>query len=154
MKKEKVKLTKKEIAKLIEKAKEGMKNAYCPIHNFPTGSAVLTTKGNFYLGCNVESVISGLGTCSERCAIDNAISNGDYKIKAIAIISPFEEPITSCGMCLQYLSEFSQISNKDIKIIRVGSKGKIIETSIEKMLPNGHGPKDLNLDLSKYTKND
>ena len=84
-------ITKKEKEELIKKAVEVSKNAYHPVTSSGTGAAVLTEKGNIYCGCNVQSVISGLGTCAERCAIDNAVSHGEYKFKAIAVYFPSEK---------------------------------------------------------------
>lgn len=144
------KVSDKELQELIKKAKEGMKNAYTRTGIFPVGAAVLTDKGNIYRGCNVESVISGMGTCAERCAIDNAVANGEYCFKTIAIVSKLEEPIKPCGMCLQYISEFSQVAEHDIEIIMIGSKGKIKRSSVNKMLPKSFGPKDAGLNLDKY----
>ncbi len=77
-----------------------MANAYSIVNKFPCGAAVLTEKGNIYQGCNVESVISGMGTCAERSAIDHAVAHGEYGFKAVAIISKLGEPIKPCGMCL------------------------------------------------------
>ncbi len=59
---------------LIQAAKRGMANAYCPVTGFPVGAAVLTAAGNIYQGCNVQSVISGMGVCAERSAIDHAVA--------------------------------------------------------------------------------
>jgi len=143
-------ISKEEIEKLLERAKIGMKNAFDVRTNFPNGAAILTFGGEIFQGCNVESVISGLGTCAERCAIDNAIANGHYCFKAMVITSKMEEPVKPCGVCLQYIGEFAQVSGKDIEIIMVGSKGKTIKSSIRKMLPNSFGPKDLNLNLKKF----
>jgi len=145
-------LTKKEVVLLIKKAREGLKNAYCPVSKFPVGAAVLTKKGNVYQGCNTESVISGLGTCAERSAIDHAVAHGEYVFKAIAVVSKNPQPIKPCGACLQYINEFSQIGNKDVVILMVGSKGKIVTSSVRKMLPAGFGPKDLGLKIDKYNK--
>lgn len=142
----------KELKKLIEKAKEGMKNAYTRTGMFPVGAAVLTDKGGIYLGCNVESVISGMGICAERCAIDNAVAHGEYCFKAIAVVSKLEEPLKPCGMCLQYISEFSQVAEHDIEIIMIGSKGRIKRSSVNKMLPGSFGPKDAGLNLDRYRK--
>jgi len=143
-------LTENEIKKLLKKAKQGMDNAFAVRSKFPTGSAILTDKGNIFIGCNIESVISGMGTCSEKCAIDNAVTNGEYCFKTILITSKSEEPIKPCGMCLQYIAEFAQVANHDIEIIMVGSKGKINKTTINKILPGMFGPRDLGLDLKKY----
>jgi cytidine deaminase len=152
MKKEKLTITKEESEKLIAKAKEGMTNAYSIVNNFSTGAAILTENGNIYAGCNVESVISGLGICAERNAINHAVVHGEYKFKAIVIISKSKEPVKPCGMCLQYIGEFAQVNNKDIIILMAGSNGKINQSSIEKMLPETYGPRDSNKDISKYQK--
>jgi cytidine deaminase len=63
---------------LIAGAKLGMKNAYAVVSSFPVGAAVLTSKGNVFQGCNTESVISGMGVCAERSAIDHAVACGEY----------------------------------------------------------------------------
>jgi cytidine deaminase len=139
-------------ADLIEAAKAGMENAYAVVNNFRVGAAVLTAKGNIYRGCNTQSVISGLGVCAERSAIDHAVACGEYVFEAIAVTSQLEIPIAPCGMCLQYLGEFSQVAGHDIQILMVGSTGAIRESSIYKMLPFIFGPLDLQLDVSRYRK--
>jgi cytidine deaminase len=136
--------------KLIAAAKVGMKNAYTVLNNFPVGAAVLTAKGSVYQGCNTQSVISGMGVCAERSAIDHAVACGEYVFQAIAVTSQLEVPIAPCGMCLQYIGEFSQVADHDIEILMVGSTGKILESSIHKMLPVIFGPLDLHIDISRY----
>ena len=138
---------------LTKSAKAGMRNAYAPRSGFPVGAAVLTFHGNVYQGCNVESVISGLGTCAERCAIDHAVAHGEYCFRAMLVTSRLENPIRPCGACLQYINEFAQIGKDDIVIFMVGATGKVARSSIWEMLPGGFGPKDLGLDLSRYVKN-
>ena len=116
----------KEIKTLLEKAREGLNNAYSPVHNFPVGAAVLTFKNNLYQGCNTESVISGLGVCAERSAIDHAVAHGEYKLKSILIITKLENPVKPCGACLQYINEFAQIGKNNIIIYMAGLNGVII----------------------------
>lgn len=140
----------KKYISLIKKAKDVMKNAYVPSCKFPVGAVLLTDKGNSYVGCNVESVIGGMGTCAERAAICNAASNGEYHFKLVLIVSNSDKPLRPCGMCLQWLAEFAQVANHDIDVIMVGSKGVIEKSSVLKMLPNTIGPRDLGLDLKKY----
>src|SRR5438034_4694679 len=108
---------------LIAAARQGMKNAYTVVSNFPVGAAVLTARGSIYQGCNTQSVISGLGVCAERSAIDHAVACGDYVFEAMAVTSELDTPIAPCGMCLQYIGEFSQVANHDIEILMVGSSG-------------------------------
>ena len=146
------KMLEDKIKKLIGKAIEGMNNAYAPRSNFPVGAAVLTSKGNMYQGCNIESVISGLGTCAERSAIDHAVAHGEYNFEAIAIVTKAKTPVKPCGACLQYISEFSQVAQKDVEIIMATSNGKYKKSRINKMLPGMFGPRDAKLDLRKYQK--
>src|SRR6267378_44000 len=136
--------------KLIAAAKLGMENSYCVVTDFPVGAAVLTAKGSIYQGCNTQSVISGIGICAERSAIGHAVACGEYVFEAVAVTSRLETPIAPCGMCLQYIGEFSQVADRDIEILMVGSSGKLRESSIYKMLPDIFGPLDLNLDVSRY----
>jgi len=137
---------------LIAAAKAGMKNAFAILNNFPVGAAVLTGRGHIYQGCNTQSVISGMGVCAERSAIDHAVACGEYVFDAIAVVSELEAPIAPCGMCLQYIGEFSQVAGHDIQILMVGSTGTVRESSIEKMLPVIFGPLDLGLDVSRFRR--
>ncbi len=138
--------------KLINAAKEALNNAYCIVSNFPVGAAVLTSKGNIYKGCNTESVISGMGVCAERSAIDHAVANGEYRFVAIAVTSNKEIPIKPCGMCRQYIGEFAQVSQQNIKVIMLGSNGDEINSSIEELYPDSFGPADLGINLDRYRK--
>ncbi len=138
--------------RLIASAKLGMQNAYAIVSDFPVGAAVLTVKENVYQGCNTESVISGMGVCAERSAIDHAVARGEYCYQAIAVISTLETPIAPCGMCLQYIGEFSQVADRDIEILMIGSAGETRESSIREMLPAIFGPLDLGLDPSPYRR--
>ncbi len=137
---------------LIAAAKAGMNNAYAILNNFKVGAAVLTRKGVIYPGCNTQSVISGMGVCAERSAIDHAVACGEYVFEAIAVTSQLEAPIAPCGMCLQYIGEFSQVADHDIEILMIGSAGATRESSIRKMLPVIFGPLDLHVDVSRYRK--
>ena len=58
--------------RMLEAAMETMKNAYV-LRGYSVGAAVLGEDGEIYEGCNVESAVSGLGTCAERSAIDHAV---------------------------------------------------------------------------------
>ncbi len=145
-------LTDELIQQLKDFAAKGMGNAYCPVSEFPVGAAVLTQDGNIYQGCNVESVISGLGTCAERCAIDHSVAHGEYMIRAIGIISKLPSPIQPCGACLQYINEFAQVADNDVLIFLFGADSSHEQRLISEMLPNGFGPCSLDLDLSRYRK--
>ena len=56
--------TDKEVEALIKVASETRMNTFCHRSNHKIGASVLTSDGKIFGGCNVESVISGLGTCA------------------------------------------------------------------------------------------
>lgn len=98
---------------LIEKAYEAMSFSYSPYSNFKVGAALLTETGKVYTGCNVEIASLGATNCAERTAIFKAISEGENKFKAIAVVSSSKDYTFPCGICRQVIVEFG----KDIDII-------------------------------------
>ena len=126
--------------KLLEASLTALNNAYV-LWGFKVGAAVLGEDGQVYEGCNVESWVSGLGTCAERCAINHAVLSGNRKIKELAVVMNANsggEP-RPCGACLQYISDFS--SNPQIKVVMAkAEKGKILSETVsirklEELLP-------------------
>lgn len=141
----------KQKADLIKSAIKAREFAFSPITNVNVGAAVLTSGGKIYSGCNIQSVISGLGTCAERCAIYCAVANGSYNYKAIAISFDSKKTVWPCGACLQTIHEFSEINDIDTKILIVNNDGKVIgQSSIRKLLTKGYGPKESGKDIKRY----
>lgn len=91
--------------KLIEAARQTMKNAYAPYSEYKVGAAVEDDNGNIFTGCNVENASYGATVCAERTAIFNAISSGSKKIVRMAVTSEGSMPYP-CGMCRQVMTEF------------------------------------------------
>jgi cytidine deaminase len=93
---------------LLEAAKRAMKNAYAPYSHFKVGAAVMTTKGEVFLGCNVENSSYGMTNCAERTAIFSAVAKSGPKIeiRAIAIVNDHNVPCSPCGACRQVIYEF------------------------------------------------
>ncbi len=127
-------------SKLLEAALKVMTNAYV-LWGFRVGAAVLAEDGQIYEGCNIESWVSGLGICAERCAINHAMLHGNRKIKEIAIVMGADkqnEP-RPCGACLQYIYDFAE--NPKIKIVMAKAEnGKILFETVkvktaEELLP-------------------
>ncbi|HYB68012.1 MAG TPA: cytidine deaminase [Candidatus Acidoferrales bacterium] len=117
--------------KLLEAASKGTENAYV-LWGFKVGAAVLAEDGQVYVGCNVESWVSGLGTCAERCAIDHAVLHGNRRIMEIAIVTNEEKRAKPrpCGVCLQYIHDFA--GNSKIKILMAQTeRGKIAPETVE-----------------------
>ena len=116
--------------KMLDASLRALGNAYV-LWGFKVGAAVLADDGQVYEGCNVESWVSGLGTCAERCAINHAVLHGNRKIKELAVVMSANsggEP-RPCGACLQYIYDFS--SNPHIKVIMAkAEKGKILTETI------------------------
>lgn len=120
--------------KLINEALEAQKNAYAPYSKFKVGAAILTETGNIYKGCNVENASLGASICAERNAATTAIAQeGKVRFKAIAIASTSDEPAPPCGICRQFLSEFT---DTEAPVYLVSAKsGKTKEFSFGKLMP-------------------
>ena len=89
---------------LIQVALEARKWAYAPYSNYFVGAALLTVSGRIYDGVNVENAAYPTGMCAERVAIFKAISEGERRFSAIAVVTP--NGGSPCGACRQVLSEF------------------------------------------------
>lgn len=129
-------LTDAEIKRLIEVATKTRFNAFCHRSKHKIGASILTTDGKIFGGCNVEAVISGLGTCAERCAIDNAVANGYYNFRALCCVDSKLTP--SCGACLQYLTLFSQVSGDEIYLVHADTNGRYEVDKLTQALPSGY----------------
>ena len=122
---------------LIKYAIEAAKNSYSPYSNFRVGAALLTESNKLYLGCNIENAAYGPSNCAERTAFFKAISDGEKKFKAIAIVGGkegnFIEECFPCGVCRQVMAEFC---DKDFKII-LGNKNLEYKVyTLEELLPH------------------
>jgi cytidine deaminase len=131
-------LTEEEIKKLRETASIARNNAFVPRSGHKIGASILSTDGKYFGGCNIESNISGLGSCAERVAISNAISNGKYEFQALLTLD--DELTVPCGACLQYLVEFYFITNQDVIIISSDIEGKTETYSLLELLPKRYLP--------------
>ncbi|NJD03497.1 MAG: cytidine deaminase [Ruminiclostridium sp.] len=118
---------------LIKKAKEAMNRAYAPYSCFRVGAALIGGSGNVYTGANIENISFGATICAERTAVFKAISEGESKLKIIAIASDSEDYIHPCGICRQVLAEFSE---KSLRVLCSNKKGDFREYTLEQLLPN------------------
>jgi cytidine deaminase len=124
--------------KLISLAHSVRFNAYAPYSNYAVGSALLAESGATYDGANVENAAYPTSMCAERAAIFKAISNGERKIVAIAVVT--ENGGSPCGACRQVLSEFGV----ETVVIMVKEDGEVVlETTVQDLLPHSFGPEDL-----------
>jgi cytidine deaminase len=125
--------------KLLETALKVLENAYV-LWGCRVGAAVQALDNEIYAGCNVESWVSGLGVCAERCAIHHAVLHGNQKIKKIAIVIEGDHISNTrpCGACLQYIKDFGEPETKII--MAKAQNGRInsetIQTkTLKEMLP-------------------
>lgn len=124
---------------LLEQAFKATRLSYAPYSRFRVGAALLTEDGAVVTGCNVENASYGLSNCAERTAVFKAVSIGKRRFKAIAVVSNRRNPVYPCGACRQVLREF----NKDITIVVANRRGRVMKTSLSKLLPKSFGPEDL-----------
>jgi cytidine deaminase len=126
--------TKEEIEKLIAEANRVENNAFIFKSRHAFGAAVLTTDGEIYGGCNIDGVISSLGTCAESCALNHAVTHGKYNIKAVAVVDE-DEFVYPCGVCLQYIAQFYQTTGEEIEIISAKKNGEYQVKGLKELLP-------------------
>jgi cytidine deaminase len=124
---------------LIYQAQSAYRQAYVPYSHYPVGSAVLSSSGKIYSGCNVENASYGLTVCAERNAIFHAVAQGERELKGIAIAVPTDGFPSPCGACRQVIREFAM----DCPVILVNGTGQTRLTSLKVLLPDAFGPEDL-----------
>jgi cytidine deaminase len=119
---------------LVKIAGEVRKWAYTPYSNYQVGAAVLTDSDRIYDGVNIENAAFPVTICAERTAIFKAVSNGETKFQAIAIVT--KDGGMPCGSCRQVMVEFSP----EMLVIVADENGKITaERKLSDLLPGAFG---------------
>lgn len=119
---------------LFDKAKQVLSHAYAPYSKFKVACCILTKKGQFYAGCNVENASYGLTSCAEATAIGQMISAGESEIAEVFILIDRPEPCSPCGACRQRLIEFANV-NTPVHLATV-SGGMQQTFSLRELLPH------------------
>lgn len=120
-------------ARLVAAAMKAREKACAPYSKFKVGAALLTNKGKIICGANVESASYGLTCCAERIALFNALTSGEKKIAAIAIVARLEGGAMPCGACRQLLSEYAPDA---VVWVSDSAKPKMIrEFTVKELLP-------------------
>jgi cytidine deaminase len=110
---------------LLVAAREAGQGAYCPYSRFRVGAAV-RAGGRIFAGANVENASYGLTMCAERTAVFAAVTAGETRIGAVAIVCADAPEGTDrslsmpCGACRQVLAEFAD-PETPVVIDRVGT---------------------------------
>ena len=118
-------------------ALEAREFAYAPYSNYKVGAVVLTSSGKIYKGCNIENAAYGPGNCAERVAIAAAVADGEREFEAVAVVT--QNGGTPCGICRQFMREFS----KDLKVYVGDTEGIQKEYILSELLLDGFGPEML-----------
>lgn len=123
---------------LLKEAQQARHNAYAPYSKYKVGAALLTESGKVYTGVNVENAAYPLSICAERTAVFKAVSDGESKFSAIAVVT--ENGGSPCGSCRQVMAEFAP----DMDVIIAAEDGRIdLETTVADLLPYYFSPEDL-----------
>lgn len=128
----------KQRAELVERGLRARQHAYAPYSNYPVGAALLTGRGQYYQGANVENASYPLSMCAERVAFFKAVSAGDRSPLAISVVT--ENAGSPCGACRQVMSEFGL----ETLVLLVDAAGKVArEMTVAELLPEAFGPQHL-----------
>lgn len=98
-------------------------------------SAILTDKGNVYVGISILTRVSQ-GLCAERNAISNMITHGESKITKLVCVDRSGEVRIPCGACREYLMQLDK-SSPDIKILTKQQPEQYVE--LKELLPDWWG---------------
>lgn len=129
-----------DIQNLIKLAFDAQKFSYSPYSKFAVGACVLAKSGKTYCGANIENASYPAGICAERVALSTAISKGERDFVALAISCSGNDYPFPCGICRQFLSEFS----KDMTVVVAKSQADYKTFLLADLLPACFDKKSLN----------
>ncbi len=139
-------------AALMEEARITTQKAYAPYSNFLVGAVAICNNGQKVYGSNQENASYPVGICAERVLLASAsMIQTDEPIKTMAISynnlatkGESNKPISPCGMCRQYLTEYEERTKQPIRLILSGMEGKVmIIESAAQLLPFSFGSESM-----------
>jgi cytidine deaminase len=120
-----------EFNSLIAAAKRARENAHASFSHFKVGAGLRAASGTIYGGCNVENATYGLTVCAERIALFKAISEGERKFDAIAVVTDTGVLTPPCGACRQLIWEFCG----DVPVVMSNLQGKVEVVRMHELFP-------------------
>ena len=133
---------------LVAEAIEARKKSQSPYSGYMVGAALLTEDGKVYRGCNIENAAYSPTNCAERTAFFKAVSEGEKKFSAIAVIGGHKDArpeefgyFYPCGVCRQVMMEFC--NPETFKIVLAVDKEHYDIYTLKELLPLGFGPMNL-----------
>ena len=137
-------------AKLLQLAREITAKAYAPYSKFNVGAAAMLANGEILMGTNQENASYPVGICAERVLLSSAsMLQTGVPIITMAIAyhnlnGESNHPISPCGMCRQYISEYEERMKQPIRLILSGMTGKVyVIEKASQLLPLSFGSEDL-----------
>ena len=115
---------------LLAAARAVRDNAHTPVTKFKVGAALLMDNGEIITGCNVENYVLPVSICAEHAALCSAVSQGQRRVEAVAVVADAAVPIPPCGNCRQILHTFGCS-----RIVLGNLAGDVVQTSMEVLLP-------------------
>ena len=116
-----MKITKQD-KELIEKAKALIKKRRLN-GKIDTASALITNKGNIYLGVDIVCRSEPCSICAEYSSVGSMLTQGEQKIKTIVAVSDSGTILPPCGKCRELVfdvsggeSEVTVSKNKKFKL--------------------------------------
>ena len=110
---------------MIKKAVDAMDKSYSPYSKCRVGACLMGENDEYYTGCNIENASYSATCCAERTAIFKAVSEGEKRFRAIAIVGGIDgnikEYFPPCGACRQVMSEFC---SEDFEVILFDGENK------------------------------
>jgi len=79
------------------------------------GAALLTDKGNVYVGVCIDTGCS-IGYCAERAAAAAMITAGEYIVKKMVAVNWDGGILPPCGVCREFFSQLAQ-DNKNTEVM-------------------------------------
>ena len=125
---------------LVLAARAAQIRAWAPYSEYHVGAAVLTSAGHIHSGCNVEISSFSLTCCAERVAVFKAVSEGDTRVLAVAIVTDEAEPAAPCGACRQVLYDFG---GAELRVLLANNSDRVRVTHLAELLPLAFGPDNL-----------
>ena len=114
-----------------ERLESLLENSYAPYSKLCFACIVETKDGKFYEGTNVENASYGGTICAERNAINNAVSHGERKFKALYLMTSNDDICYPCGICKQTFVEFF---DKDVIFNIMTKNGKMKVMTFDEIL--------------------
>ena len=93
------------------------------------GAALLTDKGNVYLGVCIDTACS-MGFCAEHSAAAAMITAGEHIIKKIIAVNYDGKILPPCGRCREFLS---QLANENMNTEIMVKENVVV--SLKDLLP-------------------